>query len=64
MARKITEQRRKGSWPKIEPWVVPTNREEAERARQGSGKGAKGGFMSQWLLPRVLGDTYPNSKRH
>lgn len=41
-----------------------SDREKAERARQGSGKGAKGGFISQWLLPRFLGGTYSNSLRN
>ena len=52
LAKKPGEQRGKARGSRIEP-VVPTDREGAERARQGLGKEATGGFMSERLLPSV-----------
>lgn len=52
LAKKAGEKRGKTRGSRIEP-VVPADREGAERARQGLGKEATGGFMSQWLLPSV-----------
>lgn len=67
MAREIAEQKGKGSGggePQDSDLGRSSVREKAERARQGSGKGAKEGIISQWLLPSFLGGTYPNSLRN